>query len=276
MDDASLLRYSRHILLDELGIEAQAAFAAAHVLVVGAGGLGSPAAMYLAASGIGHLTLIDDDLVDLTNLQRQILHCTESVGQSKVESGRAALLRLNPTIQVEALQRRADPEWLDSYLRSAAVGIAIPTEIGEPAAESTSQSSPVSAVLDCSDNFVTRHALNQACVKHRIPLISGAALRFDAQITTFDLRNAESPCYACIFPPEQPFEEQACSTMGVFAPLVGIIGAMQAAEALRLIAGIGETLCGRLMLLDALRMEWNSIRVARQPDCPVCGHAKGK
>lgn len=246
MNDDQLLRYSRHILVDELGIEAQQRFLDAHAIVVGAGGLGSPAAIYLAAAGVGRLTLVDADTVDLTNLQRQILHVTASVGRKKVESGREAIARLNPDVIVNAVDERIDDAWLDAHVPGASV------------------------VLDCTDNFATRHAINRACVKHGIPLVSGAALRFDGQISTFDFRDAHSPCYACIFPEDQPFEEVACATMGVFAPTVGIIGAMQAAEALRVVAGIGETLVGRLMMLDSLHMEWTTMNIARQPDCPVC------
>lgn len=249
MNDEQLLRYSRHILLDELGIEAQNRFLAAHALIIGAGGLGSPAAMYLAAAGIGTLTLVDSDTVDLTNLQRQILHTTAAIGQPKVESARSTLARLNPGVSVHAIASAADQALLDRQVPLASV------------------------VLDCTDNFATRHLINRACVTHRVPLVSGAALRFDGQISTFDARDPDSPCYACVFPQEQDFEEAACATMGVFSPTVGIIGAMQAAEALRLVAGIGVTLAGRLMLLDSLRMEWNTMRIARQPDCSVCGTA---
>ncbi|MBP0588837.1 molybdopterin-synthase adenylyltransferase MoeB [Paraburkholderia sp. LEh10] len=247
MNDDQLLRYSRHILVDELGIEAQQRFLDAHAIVIGAGGLGSPAAMYLAAAGVGKLTLVDADTVDLTNLQRQILHVTKSVGRLKVESGRDTIAQLNPDVEVNTVAERVDDAWLDHTVPQASV------------------------VLDCTDNFATRHAINRACVAHRVPLVSGAALRFDGQISTFDFGNDDSPCYACVFPEDQPFEEVACSTMGVFAPTVGIIGAMQAAEALRVIAEIGEPLVGRLMMLDSLRMEWNTMRIARQPDCPVCG-----
>ncbi|CEJ96369.1 Sulfur carrier protein adenylyltransferase ThiF [Caballeronia glathei] len=247
MNDEQLLRYSRHILVDEIGIEAQQRFLDAHVLVVGAGGLGSPAAMYLAASGVGEITLVDADTVDLTNLQRQLLHVTASVGRPKVESGRDALGALNPGVRVHAVEQRVDGAWLDENVPRMTV------------------------VLDCTDNFATRHMINTACVAHGVPLVSGAALRFDGQISTFDFRSPQSPCYACVFPPDQPFEEVACSTMGVFAPTVGIIGAMQAAEALRVIGGFGQTLEGRLMMLDSLRMEWNTMRIARQPACPVCG-----
>lgn len=246
MNDDQLLRYSRHILVDEIGIEAQQRFLDAHAIVVGAGGLGSPAAMYLAAAGVGTLTLVDADSVDLTNLQRQILHVTASVGRKKVESGRDAIERLNPEVRVLAVDQRVDDAWLDAHVPTATV------------------------VLDCTDNFATRHAINRACVAHGIPLVSGAALRFDGQISTFDFRDEASPCYACVFPEDQPFEEVACSTMGVFAPTVGIIGAMQAAEALRVIGGMGQTLTGRLMMLDSLRMEWTTMKIARQRECPVC------
>jgi molybdopterin/thiamine biosynthesis adenylyltransferase len=247
MNDEQLLRYSRHILVDELGIEAQQRFLDAHAIVVGAGGLGSPAAIYLAAAGVGTITLVDADTVDLTNLQRQILHVSASVGHKKVDSGREAIARLNPDVRVHAVDQRVDDQWLNDAVPHASV------------------------VLDCTDNFATRHAINRVCVAHGVPLVSGAALRFDGQISTFDFRNAASPCYACVFPEDQPFEEVACATMGVFAPTVGIIGSMQAAEALRVIAGIGETLTGRLMMLDSLRMEWNTMKIARQHDCPVCG-----
>ena len=246
MNDNQLLRYSRHILLDEIGIEGQSRLLAAHALVIGAGGLGSPVALYLASAGIGRITLVDNDSVDLTNLQRQILHSTERVGQPKAQSGRQTLATINPEIEVLALTERLAGERLQQLVRGADV------------------------VLDCSDNFATRHAINQACVANQVPLVSGAAIRFDGQISVFDARRADSPCYACLFPPEQRYEEVACATMGVFAPLVGIIGAMQAAEALKLLAGVGSSLAGRLQMLDARRMEWTEIRLARQASCPVC------
>ena len=240
-------RYSRHLILPEVGLEGQKKICATRVLCIGAGGLGSPIAMYLAAAGVGRLTLVDADTVDLTNLQRQILHVTASIGRKKVESGREAIARINPEVVVNAVAERVDDAWLDAQVPHATV------------------------VLDCTDNFATRHAINRACVKHGVPLVSGAALRFDGQISTFDFRDEASPCYACVFPEDQPFEEVACSTMGVFAPTVGIVGSMQAAEALKVIGGIGTPLLGRLMMLDSLRMEWNTMRIARQPDCPVCG-----
>ncbi len=246
MNDQQLLRYSRHILLDEIGIEGQQKLLAASALVIGAGGLGSPAALYLASAGLGRITLVDDDDVDLTNLQRQILHTTARDGQPKVESGREALLQLNPEIEVIALRERADDARLSELVQAATV------------------------VLDCSDNFATRHAVNRACVAHKVPLVSGAVIRFDGQISVFDTRRADAPCYSCLFPQDGKFEDVACSTMGVFAPLVGVIGAMQAAEALKLVMGVGTSLAGRLLLLDGRAMEWTSIALARNPACPLC------
>lgn len=250
MQDAELLRYSRHILLDDIGIEGQERILAAHALVIGAGGLGSPAAMYLACAGIGHLTVVDHDTVDLTNLQRQIAHRTESVGRPKVVSMQQTLHSLNPTIEVTALQAKADAQLLDSLVASADI------------------------VLDCCDNFGTRQAVNAACVKHGKPLVSGAAIQFDGQISVYDTRDEKAPCYACTFPPSVTFEEVRCATMGVFAPLVGIIGAMQAAEALKVIMGVGRSLKGRLLMLDGRSMEWNEIGMPRDPHCPVCAAAR--
>jgi molybdopterin/thiamine biosynthesis adenylyltransferase len=246
MNDDQLLRYSRHILLDEIGIEGQQRLLAAHALVIGAGGLGSPAAMYLAASGVGRITLVDDDDVDLTNLQRQVMHATARIGQPKVESGREALMQINPGVAVTALRERVAGARLDELVRASAV------------------------VLDCSDNFATRHAVNRACVAAAVPLVSGAAIRFDGQVSVFDARDAASPCYACLFPEDGGFEDVACSSMGVFAPLVGVIGAMQAAEALKLLLAIKPSLAGRLLLLDGRAMEWTSIGIARNAACPTC------
>ncbi len=247
MTDDQLLRYSRHILLDEMGIEGQEKVLDAQTLIIGAGGLGSPAALYLASAGVGRITLVDDDVVDLTNLQRQIAHTTARVGLPKVASAATAMQAINPEVKVAALQVRADGAALDALVQDASV------------------------VLDCSDNYATRHAINAACVRHRKPLVAGAAIRFDAQITVVDPRDAASPCYACVFPPDADFEEVRCSTMGVFAPLVGVVGAMQAAEALKLIAGIGASLAGRLLMLDGRTMEWSTMHVARAVHCPVCG-----
>jgi molybdopterin/thiamine biosynthesis adenylyltransferase len=246
MTDEQLLRYSRHILLDEIGIEGQQALLDASVLVIGAGGLGSPAAMYLASAGVGRIVLVDDDEVDLTNLQRQIMHATSRIGQPKVDSGRAALLQINPGVEVVALRERAAGARLDELVGAAQV------------------------VLDCSDNFSTRHAVNRACVAARVPLVSGAAIRFDGQLSVFDPRSEQSPCYACLFPEDAGFQDVACSSMGVFAPLVGVIGAMQAAEALKLLIGIKPSVAGRLLLLDGRAMQWTSIGIARNAACPTC------
>jgi molybdopterin/thiamine biosynthesis adenylyltransferase len=250
MNDDQLLRYSRHILLDELGVEGQRRLAASHALVIGAGGLGSPVMLYLGTAGVGTLTVVDDDVVDLTNLQRQIAHDMSRIGQSKASSAARTVAAINPEVKLNAVAQRADAERLDRWVAAADV------------------------VLDCSDNFATRHAVNAACVAHRRPLVSGAAIGFDAQISVYDTRLPDAPCYACIFPPDAAFEEARCATMGVFAPLVGIVGAMQAAEALKLLTGVGRSLAGRLQMLDARAMEWSEIRLARQPGCPVCGAAR--
>lgn len=245
MNDQELLRYSRHILLNEIGVEGQQRLREASMLVIGAGGLGSPAAYYLASAGVARITLVDGDTVDLTNLQRQILHTTERIGATKAASGRAALAAINPDVEVVPVARRAAEDDLMQLVGEATV------------------------VLDCSDNFATRHALNRACVVHRKPLVSGAAIRFDGQVAVFDLRQPASPCYACLFPPGDG-EDELCAVMGVFAPLTGIIGTTQAAEALKLAAGIGESLDGRLLMLDALAMRWHAVQVKRDPGCPIC------
>ncbi|WP_201496393.1 HesA/MoeB/ThiF family protein [Rubrivivax sp. A210] len=247
MNDEQLLRYSRHILLDDLGIEGQTRLLQSRALVIGAGGLGSPVALYLGTAGVGRITLVDHDTVDLTNLQRQIAHRLSRLGQPKAESARQSIAALNPDIEVRAMCRRADAASLDAWVAETDV------------------------VLDCSDNFATRHAVNAACVRHRKPLVSGAAIGFDGQISVYDSRDPEAPCYGCLFPPGTAFEEAACATMGVFAPLVGIIGTMQAAEALKLLAGVGHSLAGRLLMLDGRAMHFDEVRIARQPACPVCG-----
>jgi len=245
MDDNQLLRYSRHILLPEIGIERQQTLLAAHALVIGAGGLGSPAAMFLGASGVGHITLCDDDDVDLTNLQRQIAHRTSSVGKAKVVSAQETLADINPEVKVTALKERADEARLAQLAASADV------------------------VLDCSDNFATRYALNRVCHAAKKPLVSGAATRFDGQVNVFDFRRDDSPCYNCLYPEQSEGEETRCATMGVFAPLVGIVGSMQASEALKVLAGM-ETLCGRMLLLNALKMEVRTVKLAKDKLCPVC------
>jgi molybdopterin/thiamine biosynthesis adenylyltransferase len=246
MNDDQLLRYSRHILLDDIGIEGQQRLADAHALIIGAGGLGSPVALYLGTAGIGRLTICDHDSVDLTNLQRQIVHRHDRIGTPKALSARRTLLEIDPALRIDARQQRADAALLEELVPQADV------------------------VLDCSDNFRTRHAVNAACVKHRKPLVSGAAIGFDGQVSVYDSRRPEAPCYACLFPPQADYEEVACATMGVFAPLVGIIGCVQAAEALKLIVGIGQPLAGRLLMLDTRAMEWTELQTPRNPACRVC------
>jgi adenylyltransferase/sulfurtransferase len=250
MDDAQLLRYSRHILLPEFGIEAQERFAVAHALVVGAGGLGAPALQFLAAAGLGTVTVADPDAVDLTNLQRQILYSTADIGEPKVKAARHRIAAVNPDVRVEAIHARVGAAELAPLVARADV------------------------VLDCSDNFATRHAINRACVAAGRPLVSGAAIRFDGQIAVFDSRQPDAPCYHCLFGEGEELEETRCAVMGVFAPLVGIVGATQAAEALKLVARVGDSLAGRLLLLDALEMRWREVKVARDPACPVCAGAR--
>lgn len=246
MDDGQLLRYSRHILLDEIGIPGQQRLNDSRALIVGAGGLGSPVALYLAAAGVGHIALADNDRVDLTNLQRQIAHDMASLGKNKAVSAARRMTAMNPEIEVAPLSARLEGQSLLDQVARADV------------------------VLDCSDNFATRHAVNRACVQFRKPLVSGAAVRFDGQISVFDLREEGAPCYACLFPEEGEDAEVRCAEFGVFAPLVGIVGAMQAAEALKLLAGIGRSLSGRLMLYNVLDAEWRSMRLNKDPACPVC------
>jgi molybdopterin/thiamine biosynthesis adenylyltransferase len=249
LDDAQLLRYSRHILLDELGVEGQAALLASHALVIGAGGLGSPVALYLGSAGVGHITLVDHDTVDETNLQRQIAHSLARVGRFKAESAREAIAAINPDVQVTTVTERADAALLDSLVAQADV------------------------VLDCTDNFATRHAINQACVTHRKPLVSGAAIRMDGQLSVFDARTQGNPCYACVFPPDSGVEEALCATMGVFAPLVGIVGTMQAAEALKLLCGMGSRITGKLLMIDGRDLAFTAVSLPQNPHCAVCGKA---
>lgn len=250
MNDAELLRYSRHILLNEIGVAGQQAILDARVLIIGAGGLGSPVALYLAASGIGQLTICDGDQVDSSNLQRQIIHRDNAIGQNKAASAASSLLALNPQVNVTTIPLRLDGELLQQTVSTHDV------------------------VIDASDNFATRHAINRACVQHHKPLVSGAAVRFDGQISVFDMRLADSPCYHCLYPENNDADEVRCAENGVFSPLVGIIGATQAAEALKIISGAGKTLTGRLLLLDALDMQWRSIKLKRDPGCAVCGNRR--
>jgi adenylyltransferase/sulfurtransferase len=248
MDDAQLLRYSRHILLTELGPDAQDKFAAAHALIIGVGGLGAPAAQFLAAAGVGTITICDADHVDLTNLQRQILYATSDIGAHKVDAAARRLSAVNPEVRIERIAARVGADDLAPLVAAADV------------------------VLDCCDNFATRHAVNAACVRAGKPLVSGAALRFDGQVAVFDVRDSQAPCYHCLFGEGDELEETRCATMGVFAPLVGIVGATQAGEALKLLAGVGQSLAGRLLLVDALAMQWRELVVPRDPACPVCAH----
>ena len=249
MNDEQLLRYSRHLLLEEIDVAGQEKLLGSHVLIIGAGGLGSAAAPYLASAGVGKITLVDHDKVELTNLQRQIMHSQNSIGKSKVESGKQFLQNMNPMLEVNGIESKATKALLDSLLPS------------------------VDIVLDCTDNFSTRHMINAACVQHQTPLVSGSALKLDGQVSVFDPRNAKSPCYACIFSPDEQFEEVSCATMGIFSPLVGIIGAMQAAQALQVLIGFGEPLVGRLMLWNGRTTQIDEIRISRNAECSVCGKA---
>ncbi|HSF70840.1 MAG TPA: molybdopterin-synthase adenylyltransferase MoeB [Methylotenera sp.] len=247
MNDKQLLRYSRHILLPQIEYAGQEKLTKSHVLIVGAGGLGAPTALYLAASGVGKLTICDFDTVDLTNLQRQIIHTTQSVGINKALSAQQTIYEINPEVNVQVVQQKSTED-----------------EFKKLAAEAD-------VVIDCSDNFATRYALNRVCFALKKPLVSGAAVQFEGQITVYDFRHEVSPCYHCLFPDTGSDQEMRCTENGVFSPLVGMIGTAQAAEALKLILNIGESLQGRLLLLDALNMEWRTIKFARDPKCAVCG-----
>ena len=248
MNDNQLLRYSRHILLPQIEYAGQEKLTKSHALIVGAGGLGSPVALYLAASGVGTLTICDFDNVDLTNLQRQIIHTTQSVGTNKAVSAQQTINEINPEVIVETVQQKSSEAQFKVLAKTADI------------------------VIDCSDNFATRYALNRVCFVLKKPLVSGAALGFEGQITVFDFRNEASPCYHCLFPDTGEDSDLRCATNGVFAPLVGIIGTAQASVALKLLMNIGESLQGRLQLLDALSMEWRTIKLARDPKCLVCNH----
>lgn len=252
MNDNQLLRYSRHILLPQISYEGQEKLSLSHALIVGAGGLGSPVALYLAAGGVGALTICDFDEVDVTNLQRQIIHTTQSVGINKALSAQQALYEINPEVTVHTVRERSTE---DAFAQLIA---------------------DVDVVIDCTDNFKTRYTLNRLCVKLGKPLVSGAAIGFEGQVTVFDMRHADSPCYHCLFPDMEGEEAMRCAENGVFAPLVGMIGTTQAAEAMKLLMGIGASLQGRLLLLDALGMEWRTLRLAKDPSCPVCGLAQAQ
>ena len=246
MNDNQLLRYSRHILLPQIAYEGQEKLTKSRALIVGAGGLGSPAALYMAAGGVGDLTICDFDTVDLTNLQRQIIHTTQSVGINKAISAQRTLNAMNPDILVNTVKDKSTEQVFEKLIMAADV------------------------VLDCSDNFATRYALNRLCFKLRKPLVSGAAIGFEGQVTVFDFRHQTSPCYHCLFPDDGLETEMRCSENGVFSPLVGMIGTTQAAEAMKLLMSIGQSLEGRLLLLDALNMEWRTIKLSKDQQCAVC------
>lgn len=252
MDDSQLLRYGRHVMLAQVGVAGQEALLAAHALIIGAGGLGSPSALYLASAGVGHITLVDDDHVELSNLQRQIAHTTAALGQRKVDSAAERMHALNPEVHITTLPQRADATLLAQQVPQAQV------------------------VLDCSDNFTTRQAVNAACVAAGVPLVWAAAVQMDGQLAVVDPRQTQGACYACLFPPEEEPPETACATLGVFSPLLGVMGSLQAMEALRLLVGeaaespapgLGE----QLMLFDGRRLRADYLRTARRADCPVCG-----
>jgi adenylyltransferase/sulfurtransferase len=245
MDNDKLLRYSRQMMLPEIDAEGQQRLADARVLIIGLGGLGSSSSVYLAAAGVGHLVLVDFDEVDISNLQRQIVHATKDIGRLKVDSAKEHLLELNPEIKVTKVDHKIENEELEEHIKSSTV------------------------VLDCSDNFQTRFAINDACVKHKIPLVSGAAIRFEAQVSVFDSRHEDSPCYRCLYGSEAEVE-QSCTANGVISPLLGIVGSIQACEAMKIIMSLGETLEGRLLLLDVMHMEWHTAKLNKDPNCPVC------
>jgi len=246
MNDNQLLRYSRHILLPQISYEGQEQLVNSHALVIGAGGLGSPVALYIAAGGVGTLTICDFDEVDLTNLQRQIIHTTAAVGRNKAVSAAETIATLNPEVTVNPLQQRVDEASLRGLVQAADV------------------------VVDCTDNFTVRYAVNQVCVELRKPLVSGAAIGFEGQVTVFDMRHDDSPCYHCLFPNLGGDEGLRCAENGVFAPLVGMIGTTQAAEAMKLLLGLGKSLQGRLLLLDTISMEWRTLKLSKDEACPVC------
>ncbi|WP_019880990.1 MULTISPECIES: molybdopterin-synthase adenylyltransferase MoeB [unclassified Methylophilus] len=248
MQDDLLLRYSRHIMLPQVEYAGQETLTQSHALIIGAGGLGAPVAMYLAAAGVGTLTICDFDHVDLTNLQRQIIHTTAAVGQNKALSAQATIASLNPEVKVNVETTRLNDDALAARVVEADI------------------------VIDCSDNFATRYLLNQFCFTHKTPLVSGAAIRFEGQLSVFDFRHDESPCYHCLYPDVGDDQALRCADNGVFAPLVGMIGTAQAAEAIKVLLNIGQTMQGRLLLLDALSAEWRTIRLKKDPSCTVCAH----
>lgn len=250
MNDEQLLRYSRHILLDEIDIQGQEKLLAAHALILGAGGLGSPAALYLAAAGLGTLTIVDDDVIELSNLQRQIMHAQDRVGQLKVHSAQRSIQALNPDVRIRPIAQRADASLLTRLVAEADI------------------------VLDCGDNYATRQALNAACVQNRKPLVSGAAIRFDGQLAVYDLRHKHSPCYACVFAPDEQAPEAQCSTMGVFAPLVGLVGSLQASEALKLLCELPDSLAGAMLMIDIKHLQFTRLQMQQRSNCRVCASGR--
>ena len=257
LTDDQQLRYSRHLLLNDWDEARQARVGRSRALVLGAGGLGAPALLYLAAAGVGQITVVDPDVVELSNLQRQVIHQTARVGQPKVESARAQLATLNPDVQVHTVARAADAAWLAEHLPGHDV------------------------VLDCTDLFDTRHAINQAAMRSGVPLVSASAVGWDGQIAVFDPRQPEAPCYACLFPPDSAPTETRCALLGIFAPVVGALGVMQAGEALKLLAGLDgapghQSLAGRLLMLDGRQWRWTELRARRRADCPVCAQRSGE
>lgn len=245
MNDDQLLRYSRHILLPQVDIKGQQKLLDAHVMIVGLGGLGSPVSMYLAAAGVGTLTLVDDDQVELSNLQRQVVHSHHDIGRDKVDSAADRLQAQNPQVQVQRIKQRLDKAGLIAAL------------------------SDVDVLVDCSDNFATRFLLNEVSKSQKTPLVSGAAIRFEGQVTVYDPRQAEMPCYRCLYEDKGELEA-TCSESGILSPILSMIGGVQAVETCKLIMGIGESLAGRLLILDALSMSWREIKMKQDPDCPVC------
>ena len=248
INDEQLLRFSRQIMLPEMDVAGQQSLMNSSVLIVGMGGLGCPASMYLAAAGVGHITIADDDVVDVTNLQRQIAHSHSKLGEPKVKSAKSVLLGLNKDIEVTIVQERLEGALLDNVVRS------------------------VDVVVDCCDNFSTRFAVNSSCLRHSKPLVSGAAIRMEGQVAVFDSRDSASPCYQCLY--SNGDQDETCSTNGIMSPVVGIIGSVQAMEAIKIISNLGKTLTGRLMLLDAFRSQWREMRLLKDPSCEACGSDK--
>lgn len=246
MDNQQLLRYSRQIMLPQINVDGQQRLLDSRALIIGVGGLGSPAAMYLTSTGVGSLVLSDYDQVELSNLQRQIVHLTQNIGELKVNSAKQTLQDLNHQVQVTGFDYQLDDN------------------------ELTTQIAQANVVLDCSDNLATRYTLNRICYELRTPLVSGSAIRFEGQISVYDSNQPDCPCYRCLYKDEDMYGE-ACEQMGILGPVVGIIGSIQAMEAIKCLLNIGQSLCGRLLLLDALHMEWQTLRIKKDPECPICG-----